>query len=86
MSNDWNAVEAAAQRAGWKLSDPKKSLWLGSCPVTGEEYCTVEPGTWASDGVLMECWAPSCLALGRRLGERYGEHKEALLKAKNPHP
>ena len=59
MSNDWAAVEAAAQRAGW---EPVGALWRGPCPVTGEEYCTVEPAS-ANDGVLMRCSAPSCKAV-----------------------
>ena len=43
MSNDdWDAVEAAAKRAGWKRSGP---LLQGPCPVTDEEYCTVEPAS-----------------------------------------
>ena len=77
MSKDWSAVEAAAKRAGWKRSG---SLLRGPCPVTDEEYCTVEPGDLASDGVLMKCYAPRCKKLGPKLGgTRYHQHKDALL-------
>ena len=77
MSNDdWDAVEAAAKRAGWKRSGP---LLQGPCPVTDEEYCTVEPAS-ANDGVLMRCYAPSCKKIGPKLGGiRYHQHKDALL-------
>ena len=77
MSNDdWDAVEAAAKRVGWKHSGP---LLQGPCPVTDEEYCTVEPAS-ANDGVLMRCYAPSCKKIGPKLGGiRYHQHKDALL-------
>ena len=79
MSNDWGAVNAAAQRAGWKLWKADKSRWRGPCPVTGKEYTTVEPAD-ANDGVLMRCYARSCKAVAPTLGgPRYHEHKKALL-------
>lgn len=79
MSDDWDAVEAAAKRAGWKRSG---SLLQGPCPVTDEEHCTVEPGDMANDGVLMKCYAPSCQRIAPTLGgARYHQHKEALLQA-----
>ena len=78
MSNDWDAVEAAAKPAGWKRSG---SLLQGPCPVTDEDYCTVE-SAWANDGVLMRCYAPSCKKVRPTPGgARYREHKDALLKA-----
>ena len=90
--SDWPKVEAEVRAAGWTYEPRPSRLeqlldvpgrWGGPCPVSGESYCTFEESKRASDGVYMECHAPTCLPVPSDRGakdNRYWYHRIMLAK------
>ena len=84
--SDWPKVEAEVRAAGYEPRPSRAGAtarWVGPCPVSGENYCMFEESERASDGVYMECHAPTCLPVPSDRGAkdaRYWHHRVMLAK------